>query len=311
MPGVSVIIATYDRGSLLEETLASVMSQTYTDYEIIVADDGSTDDTLKRLEKYGDRVRVLPLAHSGRPSVARNAAVRIATGKFLAFLDSDDTWLPTKLESQVGLLEQHPSFVMSYCDSVFVSENGAEIGRHSRRERQHSGRVFGELLLGNFIPLPTVVARREVVTEVGAFEEWLTIGEDWNLWLKLSARGEVGLVRIPLCRIRVHRNAITCNRLLLFSDAVKVLEDVERRFPVEYGRNRSKAGRGKAKMLFMLGRNYLFLGETSEAKRLFSVTLRNNPLRLDVIPFFLLAVLGGRIVLALRSLKKAIWRSSS
>lgn len=307
MTGVSVIIATYDRGPLLEEALASVLSQTYTNYEIIVADDGSNDDTAARLERYGNRIKVLRLSHSGRPSVARNAAIRAATGKYLAFLDSDDAWMPEDLERQVGLLEQHSSFVMSYCDAVFVGQNGEEITRQSKIERLRRGRVFGDLLLGNFIPLPTVVARREKVVEAGAFAEWLTMGEDWHLWLKLSAGGEVGFVSAPLCRIRLHENAITKNRMLLFSDAVRVLEDVERRFPGEYEKSRGKGRRGMAKMLCMLGRNYLFAGETGEARRLFCRALHNFPLGVDVIPFLILALLGRRAVLGLRSFKKRSW----
>jgi len=305
--GVSVIISTYNRGSLLEEALASVMSQTYKDHEIIVADDGSTDDTLTRLERYRDKVKVLRLVHSGKPSVARNAAIAVATGRFLAFLDSDDTWTPTKLENQTSLLERDSSFVMTYCDATFLGENGEHIGTQSQKERLRAGHVFKDLLLGNFIPLPTVVARRDVVVEVGAFEEWLTIGEDWHLWLKLSARGKVGFIRAPLCQIRIHPRTMTTDRMLLFSDAVRVLDDIEQRFPEEFGKSRLNARRGRAKMLSMLARNYLFSGQTLEARRLLLEALLNFPLRPDIIPFFLLALLGRRFVLSLRSFKKTIW----
>ncbi|MCX5801661.1 MAG: glycosyltransferase [Candidatus Eisenbacteria bacterium] len=307
MTGVSVIIPTYNRGPLLEEALASVTSQTYKDYEIIVADDGSTDDTLTRLERYGDRVKVLSLPRSGKPSVARNAAIAVATGKYVAFLDSDDGWAPAKLENQINLLERDPSFVMSYCDAAFLGENGDRLGLQSQREHLRSGWVFNHLLLGNFIPCPTVLVRRDVVLDVGGFEQWLTMSEDWHLWLKLSARGKVGLINAPLCQIRVHSRAITTDKMLLFADAVRVLDDIEKRFPEEFGKHRLNARRGRAKMLSMLARNHLFSGQTLEARRLFSRALASFPLRLDIIPFFLLALFGRRFVLTLRSFKKAVW----
>jgi len=308
MTGVSVIIPTYNRGAFLEEALASVMSQTYKNYEIIVADDGSTDDTLARLERYKDKVKVLDLPHSGRPSVARNAAISAATGEFLAFLDSDDTWAPTKLESQTTFLEQNPSFVMAYCDAEFLGEKGESVGKQSQRERLRAGYVFKDLLMGNFIPAATaVVARRNTVLEVGGFEEWLTIAEDWHLWFKLSARGKIGLINAPLCQIRVQPHTITEDKMLLFADAVRTLDDIEKRFPEEIDKCRLNARRGKARMLSMLARNYLFSGQTREARRLFSRALLSFPLRLEIIPFFLLACLGRRSVLALRSFKKAIW----
>jgi len=306
MPEVSVIIATYNRGALLQEALDSVLSQTYRDYEVIIADDGSTDDTSERLEKYADRVRILKIEHTGRPSIARNAAIDTASGRLLAFLDSDDLWSPAKLERQVAFLDANPSFVMCYCDATFLSEDGRSLGRQSQREHLRSGWVLGHLLQGNFIPLPTVVAKKDVVDAAQRFEEWLTISEDWHLWAKVAARGKVGLVNEPLCQIRVLSRGITSDRMFLFEEAVKAINDLESRLPEASGKYRLHARRGKAKMLSMLGRNYLFSGETAGARRLFSEALANFPFRLDTIPFYVLACLGRRSVLALRSFKKAI-----
>jgi glycosyltransferase involved in cell wall biosynthesis len=306
MPEVSIIIATYNRGPLLEEALDSVLSQTYVDYEIIVVDDGSTDDTSERLLKYSDKIKIVNLEHTGKPSIARNAGLAVASGRLLAFLDSDDLWAPTKLERQVRFLQANPFFIMCYCDANFLSEDGRLLYTQSQRERLRSGRVFGHLLLGNFIPLPTVVVRRDVVQDVGGFEEWLTISEDWHLWVKVAAKGRVGLIEEPLCQIRVLSQGITSDRMFLFEEAVKAINDLESRFSGTSGMNRLYARRGKAKMLSMLGRNYLFSGETAEARRLFSEALTSFPLRLDATVFYALACLGRKPVLTLRSLKKAI-----
>ncbi|MFH0778031.1 MAG: glycosyltransferase [Candidatus Eisenbacteria bacterium] len=307
MPRVSVVIATYNRAALLEEALASVLRQSYQDYEIVVADDGSSDDTAERVAKHGRRARHLSLVHSGKPSIARNAAVRSASGEYLAFLDSDDLWEPLKLERQIELLESDSSYVMAYCDALFLDRDGRLLWRHAQRERLREGRVFGSLLGGNFIPLPTVVARSGDVRAAGAFEEWLTIGEDWHLWMKLAARGRVGCVKEPLCRVRVLPGGITTDRTSLFEDAVKVLRDVETRFPAECVRHRGQLKRGRARVLSMLGRNYLFAGRTAEARRVFSEALRNFPPRWDALTFLAMALLGRRAVLALRSVKKKAW----
>jgi glycosyltransferase involved in cell wall biosynthesis len=306
MPEVSVIIATYNRGPLLEEALNSVLSQTYTDYEVIVVDDGSTDDTPQRLLKYGERLKVLSLEHTGKPSVARNAAAATASGNLLAFLDSDDIWMPTKLEQQVAFLHSNPSFVMCYCDATFLSEDGRLLGRQSHRERLRSGWVLRYLLLGNFVPFSTVMVQKKVVEEVRGFEEWLTICEDWHLLLKISSKGEVGLLREPLCQIRVHPQGMTSDKIFLFEEAIRAIEDLARTLPEASEKYASYVRRGRARMLSMLGRNYLFRGDTAEARRLFWKALADSPLRLDTMPFLALACLGRRPVLALRSLKKAL-----
>ncbi len=307
MPEVSVIIATYNRGPFLEEALESVLSQTYRDYEVIVVDDGSTDDTPERLLKYSDKIKVLRIDHTGKPSIARNVALAQASGRLLAFLDSDDLWLPAKLERQVRFLQANPFCIMCYCDATFRGEDGRILYTQSERERMRSGHVFGHLLLGNFIPLPTVVVRKDVVQDVGGFEEWLTISEDWHLWVKVAAKGNVGLVDEALCEIRVLPQGITSDKMFLFAEAVKAIDDLENRFPETSGKYRLYARRGKAKMLSMLGRNYLFKGDTAEARRLFSRALASSPLRLDALAFYVFACLGRRQVLTLRSLKKAFW----
>ncbi|UCF78666.1 MAG: glycosyltransferase [Candidatus Eiseniibacteriota bacterium] len=307
MPEVSVIIATFNRGAFLEEAIRSAASQTYKDREIIVADDGSTDDTLERLSRYGNGVKVLSLEHTGRPSVVRNAAIAAATGRLLAFLDSDDLWAPGKLETQVRLLDQNPSFVMCYSDADFLNHSGKSLGRQSRREKLKSGNICGDLLQGNFIPFSTVVVRREVLEDVRRFDERLTMAEDWHLWVKVAARGEVGLVRDVLCTMRVLACALTGDKMFLFEEALQAIRYLESELPEEFRKYRPQVRRGRAKMLAMLGRNRLFSGQTGDARRLFSEALGSWPFRLDVVPFYALACLGRRTVLGARSLKKAIW----
>jgi glycosyltransferase involved in cell wall biosynthesis len=308
MPEVSVIIATYNRGALLEHALESVFGQTFGDYEVVIADDGSTDDTLERLKKYGSRVRVLCLEHQGRPASARNCAIEEASGRFLAFLDSDDLWAPEKLERQVGLMREDPELVMNYTDTAFADEGGHFLYLHSRRERPGSGRVLDALLQRNFIALSTALARRDVVRSVEGFEESLRLAEDWCLWLRLSAKGRVAFINERLCTNRVGHQEMTGDKAALFEDALRALDIIEAEFPSELREHRASLRRGRARMMSMLARNYLFSGRAGDARELYSKTLANDPLRVEALPFYVLSLLGPRPAATLKALKRGVRR---
>jgi len=306
MPEVSVVIATYNRGALLDRALDSVLGQTFGDYEVVVADDGSSDDTLERLKKHGSRVRVLKLEHQGRPSRVRNRAIRETTGRFLAFLDSDDVWAPRKLERQVELMHRDPGLVMCYTKSVLEGGQRRLPVRRGRPAKPRSGWVLAALLETNFIPVPTVLAKTEEVLSVGGFEESLRMAEDWCLWVRLSARGRVGFVDEALCTIGVGHTAITDDKAELFREALRAIEIMEAESPPGLAEHRASLRRGRARMMSMLGRNYLFSGRAAEARTLYSATLANDPLRVEAFPFYCLSLFGPRPAAALRALKRAI-----
>jgi len=306
MPEVSVVIATYNRGALLERALESVFGQTFGDYEVVVADDGSTDDTQERLRKHGSRVRVLRLEHRGRPSTVRNSAIEKASGRFLAFLDSDDAWAPEKLERQVGLMRRDPELVLCYTDTGFVDENGGFLYLHSRRERPATGRVLNALLQRNFIALSTALARTDAVRSVGGFEESLRMAEDWCLWLRLSVKGRVGFVNERLCTNTVGHQEMTGDKAALFEDALRALDIIQAELPPESKENRAGLGRGRARMASMLARSYLFSGRAGDARRLYAKALANDPLRVEALPFYVLSLLGPRPAAALKALKRGV-----
>jgi hypothetical protein len=306
MPEVSVIIATYNRGALLERALESVFGQTFGDYEVVVADDGSTDDTQERLRKHGSRVRVLRLEHQGRPSRVRNRAVENASGRFLAFLDSDDAWAPEKLERQVDLMLREPEVVLCYADTAFVGEDGRFLYLHSRRERPASGRVLHNLLQRNFIALSTAMARTDAVRSVGGFEESLTMAEDWCLWLRLSAMGRVAFVNERLCTNAVGHQEMTGDKAALFEDALRALDIIQAELPRESQEHRVSLNRGRARMASMLGRRYLFSGRAADARRLFARALADDLLRVEALPFYVLSLLGPRPAAALKALKRVV-----
>lgn len=201
MAHVSVIIPSYNRAAYLDAAIRSVRDQTCTDYEIIVVDDGSTDDTRAVVAGYGGRVQYIYQDHRGRCGAARDRGIREATGAFVAFLDSDDLWLPDKLQRQVAHAEQHPELGLIYCDAWYFDDaTGCDLYRWQSRCRLEQGWVGPALLQNLFILMPAVLIRRAVLECVGLFGEW----PDVDFLLRVAARYQVGLVADPLARIRIH-----------------------------------------------------------------------------------------------------------
>ncbi|NEP84931.1 MAG: glycosyltransferase family 2 protein, partial [Okeania sp. SIO3B3] len=139
MPCVSVIIPAYNRADLIGETVDSVLAQTHPDIEIIVIDDGSTDNTADVLATYGSALRVIRQANAGQQA-ARNAGIRAATGDYIAFLDSDDLWLPHRIEAQLQRFEEVPEAGLVYCDAaVFDDETGQTLHKYNDINPPHEG----------------------------------------------------------------------------------------------------------------------------------------------------------------------------
>lgn len=206
-PAVSVILATFNRLHYLREAVASVFAQTFTDWELVIADDGSAPATLAYLESLDDpRVRLIRLDHTGVPAVARNAALRQARAEWVAFLDSDDLWHPRKLERQRASLRCHPECGWGY--TRFTLVNGAGGPYTPKRPRDWpalSGSIVERLIATDtVIALPSVVVSRALIERVGLFDEQLLMCEDYELWLRLAAASDVDAVDEPLTMVRRH-----------------------------------------------------------------------------------------------------------
>ena len=203
-PSVSVILPTFNRLKYLRSAVGSVFAQTLVDWELVIADDGSDEETRAYLSALQSepRVTVIWLPHSGNPAAVRNCALRQARGEYLAFLDSDDEWLPTKLERQIGALRIATGRRWSYTGYVTIDANG-EPCAHAAAPRLHRGAILEPLLLHQVsIWTPAVVADRRLVAEVGGFDEQLLLFEDCDLWLRLACRSEIDLIDEPLTRVR-------------------------------------------------------------------------------------------------------------
>jgi glycosyltransferase involved in cell wall biosynthesis len=206
MPAVSVVLATYNQAHWLAETIESVRAQTFADWEVVIADDGSTDATAEVVGRFArdHRIRCIAGAHAER-AAARNRAIAASTGELVAFLDADDTWQPEKLARQVAALAAAPEAGACYTIARFVDGAGGELDVR-KPPRALSGLIFPRLVRGNFIILASMMVRRRCLEAVGAFDATLPVFgcEDWDLWLRLARRYAVVAVDEELVRYRVH-----------------------------------------------------------------------------------------------------------
>jgi glycosyltransferase involved in cell wall biosynthesis len=194
-PTVSVIIPTYNRGWILKEALDSVLAQEFTDYELIVVDDGSTDDTRAILDSYGQNIIVLEQANQG-VSAARNRGIAGSRAQLVAFLDSDDLWLPQKLDRQVEFFNSNPDALICQTEETWI-RNGVRVNPKKRHQKL-SGMIFEPSLNLCLVSPSAVMIRKSLFGAVGMFDESLPACEDYDLWLRVSCRYPVYLIDQPL-----------------------------------------------------------------------------------------------------------------
>lgn len=204
MVTVSVIIPTYNRADLISDAIDSVLNQTYSDYEIIVVDDASTDNTAEVVNRYGDRVHYEVHAHSGA-SGTRNHGLRAAHGRYIAFLDSDDLFFSTKLEKQIALFEQHPELGMVYSSYTSANLEKKPLDEHPAGVYKNG---YQELLTGCTIATPTVMVRRDVIDQIGMFDEELLIADDIDLWSRIFRYYPIEPIHESLALVRLHEGSM-------------------------------------------------------------------------------------------------------
>ena len=193
MPEVSVIIPTFNRSQKVLRALASVLYQTFRDYEVVVVNDGSTDGTERALEPFFPNIRYLLHTNNRGVSAARNSGIRISTSPFLAFLDSDDYWLPEKLSTQVAFFKSIPRAVACQTEEIWRRR-----GRRVNPKKKHikpSGDIFASSLERCMVSPSTVMLRRSLLDEVGLFDETLPACEDYDLWLRIACRYPIDLIK--------------------------------------------------------------------------------------------------------------------
>jgi glycosyltransferase involved in cell wall biosynthesis len=211
-PLVSVIIPSYNAGRFMAEALDSVLGQTYRNLEVIVVDDGSTDNTAEIVGRYAETVQFVRMAHTGMPGLVRNGGIDRARGELIAFIDADDVWMKDKLATQVELLQRRPEVGLVHTNLQVIDESG-----HYMREiflgcpgsqglsDDYPESSFTQLMKGDSgIWTSSVVVRAACLADVGKFDGSLPVAEDWHLWIRVARKFKVAFLAQPLAKHRRH-----------------------------------------------------------------------------------------------------------
>ncbi len=193
---ISVIIPTYNRKNFLKIAVESVLNQTYKNFELIIVDDGSTDDTENLIKSYNDERIIYWYQKNRGASAARNTGISIANGYYIAFLDSDDRWKPEKLEIQYQAMEEHPEFMLSHTEEIWY-RNGKILNPKKKHKKQH-GDIFKQSLQLCAISMSTVMVKKELFNLIGLYDEKLEVCEDYDMWLRVTSQYPVLLIDLPL-----------------------------------------------------------------------------------------------------------------
>ena len=195
MPLVSVIIPTYNRWPMLRDAVASVLTQTFQNFELIIVDDGSTDETAHELAQYGASLRVVS-QHNRGVAAARNSGVRVANGEYIAFLDSDDLWLPKKLEVQTAFMQRNEGINICQTEEIWI-RRGIRVNPRQKHHKP-AGNIFRPSLDLCLVSPSAVMMTRRLFQETGGFDETFRVCEDYDLWLRIAVNYPVALVPAAL-----------------------------------------------------------------------------------------------------------------
>lgn|GEM_PF-1209031 len=262
-PLISIIVPTYNRASLIEEALNSVFNQTYEHFELIVVDDGSTDDTAEKLKKFqADQRFTLVRQENQGQAAARNRGLEIAAGEYFCFLDSDNFWPNFKLEEQVSIALNSPEFDVIYGDIIVVDGSGTEISR--RNMPRKSGRITEWLLRDNSISMNTVMFKRRCYEEMGGMKVSHRAAEDYELWLRYSTRFTFKYVERFWVYYRVFHERVSSDAARTLQVNEEILETFRKDFPSSLSAKQFDSG-----MSFFYLRKARYMASVGERKKAF------------------------------------------
>ncbi len=297
---ISVVVPTYNQAHFLPDCINSVFRQTYDDYEIIVVDDGSTDNTREEMKPYSGRARYIYKANGGVAS-ARNVGIHEANGDYIAFLDSDDLWHPEKLKSTAAFIDTLPHCGLFHSNTNLIRENGSMISMLKRRDLGRA--AYHELLMGYSLVNSSITVKKECFTQCGVFYEQFKAkagAEDWDMWIRICRKFPSKLINEALVYYRIHQGNYSKNEFLnLNEDILSVLHraiERDRRLPAVV---KQKAF---SNAYYLRGRKYLRATLRVEARKELRKCLRINPFHLHAYLLYAASGLSKRL---LRSIRRA------
>jgi glycosyltransferase involved in cell wall biosynthesis len=270
IPKVSVLLPSFNFARYLPIAIRSVLSQSYSDLELIITDDCSTDGSREIAEEWrGLDDRVITVFHDVNRGLAatRNSALSVSSGDFVAFCDADDIWLPHKLKVQMDCFRRSPEIGGVHSDSVIIDGEGNLTGQRfsslfHRKGQKKSGDLFEELCQRSFLCVPTVILRREAIQYAGGFDARLRSLEDWVCWAKVSRKYRFYFVEEALVQYRLHAGGLSSNVKGMAHNLVKALQYLLESFSDISPRLRSR-------MLYSLGMALLDVGDSRGALNMF------------------------------------------
>ena len=218
---VSVIMPAYNAEKHIKAAVDSAINQTYQNIEVIVINDGSTDNTLNILRQYGNKIKIINQANKGR-AAANNVGIYNAKGEWIAFLDADDIWIGNKTEKQLASCN---NYNISHTDCIFFGEKVKKEIKRSEITKLYSGEVLDKLLVSNFITKSSVLIRKNLISEYGCFDESFECVIDWPLWLKVCANQKLGYLDEPLVKYRVHSESVSMASKKTLPVHIRILDD--------------------------------------------------------------------------------------
>lgn len=302
-PEISVIIPSYNAARYVAEAVESSLDQTLPPLEVIVVDDGSTDETGEILRRYGDRIRLVRQPNGGLPN-ARNRGIRESRGDLIALLDADDVWVPDKLEKQWRRLRDHPDAGLVHSDFLYWFTEGDEKVPSNGLNRERSGQCLGKMFLGNGVNSSTALIRRACLDRVGLFDESLRACEDYDFFLRFARHYEFAYVDEQLALYRQHASNMSADPLLMLTHELRVLRkglqaDPELRRLV--GKRIIDARIGD--LLFNLGYHLHDAHRRAEARACLRQSLSLRPWRVHALFLYAMNLLPDPWVRTMRRLK--------
>jgi glycosyltransferase involved in cell wall biosynthesis len=310
MPKVSVVIPTYNRADFICDAIDSVLSQTYKDYEIIVVDDGSTDNTREVLKKYGDQIKYI-YQENKRQGAARNNGIKHSTGEYIALLDSDDMWLPHKLEKDVACIESDDRIGVVYSNAILL---------YYPSNRQKKTKIYvarGDVLIQAIKRVyidfatcgvsPTLI-RKECFDKVGLFNESRYIMEDYEMLVRIASKYHFGFVNEASTLYRLHQTNDSSNfdekKISMLKTQDVIFQNEELMPRISHLRNIAYSN-----VYLAIGVLYCIVGDMRTARAHLMESIRLYPIRIlnrRFLASFFRTLLGKRIYFAIRKLKRFI-----
>lgn len=284
MPTVSIIIPVYNGARFLPEAIDSVFAQTYKDYEIIVIDDGSTDNTKEVLEPYFDKIKYIYQNNRGVAG-AMNAGIRHAHGEYIAFLDQDDIWLPQKLAIQINYMANNPEIGLVYSKAHKIDEDGKLLHLKRKDRGTPSGDIFDKLYFRcSITSCSGVILRKRVFDTIRLFDETIKISTDYDLWLRIARRFKIAGINTPLYKQRKVHGSLSTDKELVHKEHRRLIEenyvlykDADR--PISSALYK----RAIAKWFFRAGRHHFKEKDRKKALANYLQSLKYNPFNLRTI----------------------------